>query len=93
MWSGMDAETFRAWRRRQGLTQDEAARQLGLKRRMIQYYERGERGGRHVAIPKHVPAGRSARASAISTDARRAASRSPSDRLKKAAGLPNKAAV
>ncbi|WP_036839711.1 helix-turn-helix domain-containing protein [Pleomorphomonas oryzae] len=50
----MDAETFRAWRQRQGLTQDEAAQHLGLKRRMIQYYERGERGGRHVAIPKHV---------------------------------------
>jgi len=50
----MDAETFRAWRQRQGLTQDEAARHLGLKRRMIQYYERGERSGRQVPIPKHV---------------------------------------
>jgi transcriptional regulator with XRE-family HTH domain len=50
----MDAETFRAWRQRQGLTQDEAAQHLGLKRRMIQYYERGERSGRRVPIPKHV---------------------------------------
>ena len=50
----MDAETFRAWRQRQGLTQDVAAQQLGLKRRMIQYYERGERSGRRVSIPKHV---------------------------------------
>ena len=32
----------------------EAADKLGLKKRMIQYYETGKRDGKHVAIPKAV---------------------------------------
>ena len=37
-----------------GLRQKEAATRLGLKKRVIQYYERGARDGRKVAVPKAV---------------------------------------
>ena len=47
----MSAAAFRAWRKASGLTQAEAARALGLKRRMVQYYEQGARDGRPVAVP------------------------------------------
>jgi transcriptional regulator with XRE-family HTH domain len=50
----MTAEDFRAWRRGIGLTQAGAAEALGLKRRMIQYYEQGARDGRSVDIPRSV---------------------------------------
>lgn len=50
----MDAEAFRAWRKDLGLKQKEAAERLGLKKRMIQYYEGGARDGRAVEIPKAV---------------------------------------
>jgi len=36
------------------LSQKEAANALGLKRRMIQYYEKGERDGEKVSIPLSV---------------------------------------
>lgn len=36
------------------LKQKEAADQLGLKKRMIQYYEKGSRDGKEVQIPKTV---------------------------------------
>lgn len=36
------------------LSQKEAAHALGLKRRMIQYYEKGERDGDKVDIPRSV---------------------------------------
>jgi len=36
------------------LSQKEAAHVLGLKRRMIQYYEKGERDGEKVLIPLSV---------------------------------------
>ncbi len=36
------------------LSQKEAATALGLKRRMIQYYEKGERDGENVSIPLSV---------------------------------------
>ncbi len=36
------------------LSQREAAHALGLKRRMIQYYEKGERDGDKVDIPRSV---------------------------------------
>ena len=36
------------------LSQKEAAHALGLKRRMIQYYEKGERDGDKVEIPLSV---------------------------------------
>ena len=39
----MTAEAFRGWRERHAYTLDTAARALGLSRRMIAYYEKGER--------------------------------------------------
>ncbi len=39
----MTAEAFRKWRERQGYTLDEAARVLGISRRMVAYYEQGDR--------------------------------------------------
>lgn len=47
----MTPERFRAWRKQLGLKQKEAADRLGLKKRMIQYYEKGARDGRPVEIP------------------------------------------
>ena len=37
-----------------GLKQKEAADRLGLKKRVIQYYERGHRDGKKVELPKAV---------------------------------------
>lgn len=34
-----------------GFSQSTAAARLGLSLRMVQYYERGDRGGRQVDIP------------------------------------------
>jgi DNA-binding XRE family transcriptional regulator len=39
----MTPEAFRHWRERKAYTLDEAARALGLSRRMIAYYEKGNR--------------------------------------------------
>ena len=39
----LTAEAFRAWRERKAYTLDGAARALGLSRRTIAYYERGEK--------------------------------------------------
>ena len=39
----MSADAFRQWRQSRGLTLDRAAKALGLSRRMIAYYEKGER--------------------------------------------------
>lgn len=50
----MTSEQFRAWRRANGWKQRELADRLGLRRRMLQYYERGDRDGKQVAIPKTV---------------------------------------
>ncbi|WP_099864579.1 helix-turn-helix domain-containing protein [Pararhizobium haloflavum] len=50
----MKAEEFRRWRKAMGLKQKEAAEALGLKKRVIQYYEKGDRDGRKVAIPQTV---------------------------------------
>ena len=50
----MDAEQFKAWRKGLKLKQKEAAELLGLKKRMIQYYEKGHREGRSVSIPKSI---------------------------------------
>ncbi|MBD1547134.1 helix-turn-helix transcriptional regulator [Labrenzia aggregata] len=50
----MSPDQFREWRRSLGLKQKEAAEQLGLKKRMIQYYEKGNRDGRPVEIPKSI---------------------------------------
>jgi transcriptional regulator with XRE-family HTH domain len=50
----MNPAQFRAWRKALGWKQKEAAEKLGLKKRMIQYYETGERDGKKVKIPKSV---------------------------------------
>ncbi len=50
----MSAERFREWRKSLGLKQKDAAEALGLKKRMIQYYETGARGSKRVEIPKSV---------------------------------------
>lgn len=50
----MEPSDFRKWRKNLKLSQKEAAHALGLKRRMIQYYEKGERDGDKVDIPLSV---------------------------------------
>lgn len=50
----MEPSDFRKWRKSLKLSQKEAAHALGLKRRMIQYYEKGERDGDKVDIPLSV---------------------------------------
>ncbi len=50
----MTAGSFRRWRKRLKLSQKDAARVLGLKSRIIQYYEKGERDGKAVEIPLSV---------------------------------------
>ncbi len=50
----MTPSQFKAWRKSAGMKQKEAAEKLGLKKRMIQYYETGKRDGKHVAIPRAV---------------------------------------
>ena len=47
-------KAFRRWRKSLGLSQKEAAEALGLKRRVVQYYEKGEREGERIEIPKSV---------------------------------------
>ena len=47
----MEPGDFKKWRKAMGLSQKDAAHALGLKRRMIQYYEKGERDGEKVHIP------------------------------------------
>lgn len=50
----MTPDEFKAWRKALKLKQKEAAEKLGLKKRMIQYYEKGARDGRPVKIPLYV---------------------------------------
>lgn len=50
----MTPESFRHWRKSLGLRQKDAAERLGLKKRMIQYYESGGRDGKLVEIPRAV---------------------------------------
>ena len=50
----MPPEAFRAWRKALGLSQKQAADALGLKRRIIQYYEKGERDGDPIEVPRTV---------------------------------------
>ena len=50
----MAPESFRAWRKSLGLSQKEAAAALGLRRRIVQYYEKGSRDGVEVEVPKTV---------------------------------------
>jgi len=50
----VEPSDFKKWRKSLKLSQKEAAHALGLKRRMIQYYEKGERDGDKVEIPLSV---------------------------------------
>ena len=50
----MKGHDFRRWRKSLELSQKEAADALGLKRRVVQYYEKGERDGEAVKIPRTV---------------------------------------
>ena len=50
----MTPAQFRSWRKDLGFKQKDAAERLGLKKRMIQYYETGQRDGKKVKIPKSV---------------------------------------
>ncbi|MGB1046239.1 MAG: helix-turn-helix transcriptional regulator [Litorivicinaceae bacterium] len=48
----MKPSEFKAWRKDNQLTQEQAAKKLGLKKRTIQYYEKGKRDGKDFKIPK-----------------------------------------
>lgn len=50
----MDKSDFKRWRKSLDLSQKDAAQKLGLKRRVVQYYEKGERDGKKVDIPLSV---------------------------------------
>ena len=50
----MTPKQFKRWRKSLDLGQKEAAQLLGLNKRMIQYYEKGERDGKEVKIPKYI---------------------------------------
>ena len=50
----MSPHEFKTWRKAMGLRQKEAAARLGLKKRVIQYYEQGRRDGKQVEVPKAV---------------------------------------
>lgn len=50
----MEPKQFKKWRKSLGLGQKNAAELLGLNKRMIQYYEKGERDGKPVKIPKYI---------------------------------------
>jgi len=50
----MNVKEFKRWRQAHGLSQTRAARKLGLKIRTTQYYEKGERKGKIIEIPKAV---------------------------------------
>lgn len=50
----MKGHDFKRWRKGLDLSPKEAADALGLKRRVVQYYEKGERDGDPVKIPRTV---------------------------------------
>lgn len=50
----MKGNEFKRWRKSLDLSQKEAADALGLKRRVVQYYEKGKRDGDPVKIPRSV---------------------------------------
>ena len=50
----MKGHDFKRWRKSLDKSQKEAAEILGLKRRVVQYYEKGERDGDPVKIPRTV---------------------------------------
>jgi transcriptional regulator with XRE-family HTH domain len=50
----MTPSEFKSWRKSLGLKQKDIADLLGLKKRVIQYYEKGRRDGKPVEIPRTV---------------------------------------
>jgi transcriptional regulator with XRE-family HTH domain len=50
----MQPSDFKRWRKSLQLSQKQAAEALGLKRRVVQYYEKGVRDGAPVEIPKAI---------------------------------------
>jgi DNA-binding XRE family transcriptional regulator len=50
----MRGHEFKKWRKSLALSQTAAADALGLKRRVVQYYEKGRRDGDPVKIPRSV---------------------------------------
>jgi len=50
----MKGNDFKRWRKSLDMSQKDAADALGLKRRVVQYYEKGERDGEPVKIPRVV---------------------------------------
>ena len=50
----MKPSDFKRWRKSLRLSQKQAAEALGLKRRVVQYYEKGVRDGYRVEIPKSI---------------------------------------
>ena len=50
----MGPKDFKRWRKALGMSQKQAAEALGLKPRMIQYYEKGQRDDQAVEVPKAV---------------------------------------
>jgi len=50
----MDGKHLKIWRKSLGLSQKAAAEALGLKLRIFQYYEKGERDGKSIKAPKTV---------------------------------------
>lgn len=50
----MTPADFKRWRKSLNLSQKEAAAALGLKRRIVQYYEKGERDGQKIDVPRTV---------------------------------------
>lgn len=50
----MKSADFKRWRKNLGISQKDAAHALGIKRRVIQYYEKGERDGKKVDIPLYI---------------------------------------
>ena len=50
----MKPADFKRWRKSLNLSQKQAAEALGLKRRVVQYYEKGVRDGFPVEIPKAI---------------------------------------
>ncbi len=50
----MDEKEFKRWRKSLGMSQKDAAKALGLNPRIIQYYEKGERDGEKVKVPRSI---------------------------------------
>lgn len=50
----MTSPQFKRWRKFMRLSRKDAAQALGVKRRVIQHYEKGERNGKKVEIPLYI---------------------------------------